>query len=148
VSSFSSLRSLADLPRCYARGKEGVNQRTVGREKEKICAVMISARRNATHTECTAANGKRLDCLGWRGNEYCYRRCYRPLTTTPKSAGWSADVSQRQLPLSVFWNANAFSILNLRATEKASLLPGGGFSPPGLKSQHIPVQLEAIGPDV
>jgi len=48
VASFSSLRSLADLPRCYARGKEDVNQRKVRREKEKICVVIISARRNAT----------------------------------------------------------------------------------------------------
>ena len=28
---------------------------------------------------------------------------------------------------------------------KASLLPGGGFAPPNLRSQHIPVQLEATG---
>jgi hypothetical protein len=33
----------------------------------------------------------------------------------------------------------------LRATEKASVRPGGGFDPSDLKSQHIPVQLEAIG---
>src|SRR5712671_4613930 len=61
------------------------------------------------------------------------------------STGCRAGVLQRQLPLSVFWNANAFSILNLRATEKPSLIPGNGFAPPDFESQHIPVQLEAIG---
>src|SRR5260370_7843028 len=43
----SSHRSLADLSRCYARGKEGVNQRTTRSEKEKICVAIISANRNA-----------------------------------------------------------------------------------------------------
>src|SRR5712671_1155657 len=61
------------------------------------------------------------------------------------STGCRAGVLQRQLPLSVFWNANTFSILNLRATEKPSLIPGNGFAPPDFESQHIPVQLEAIG---
>jgi hypothetical protein len=37
-----------DLPQCYARGKQGVNQRTARSEKEKICVVIISAKRNAT----------------------------------------------------------------------------------------------------
>jgi hypothetical protein len=44
-----------------------------------------------------------------------------PLTATPKSTGSSARVLQRQPP-SVFWKANAFSIRNLRATEKPSLI--------------------------
>src|ERR1700674_5084293 len=47
VSCFSSQRSLADLSRCYARGKQGVNQRTTRGEKEKICVAIISAKRNA-----------------------------------------------------------------------------------------------------
>jgi hypothetical protein len=62
----------------------------------------------------------------------------------PKSAGCSAVVLQRQLPLSVFWNANAFSTLNLYATDKLSLLPGDGFALPDFTSQHVPVQLDAI----
>jgi hypothetical protein len=58
---FSSLRSLADLPRCYARGKEGVNQRTVRNKKEKIRVVIISRlAKYYAHVGCTAANGKRL----------------------------------------------------------------------------------------
>ena len=63
---------------------------------------------------------------------------YGPLSATPKSTGWSAGVLQRQ-PLSVFWNANAFSIRSLRATEKPSLIAGDGVA------QHMPVQLDAIG---
>src|SRR6266567_6915100 len=63
---------------------------------------------------------------------------YGPLSATPKSTGWSAGVLQRQ-PLSVFWNANAFSIRSLRATEKPSQIAGDGFA------QHMPVQLDAIG---
>jgi len=52
---------------------------------------------------------------------------------------------QRQPPLSVFWNANAFSIFNLCATEKLSRLPGDGSAFPDFGSQHVPVQVEAIG---
>jgi adenylate cyclase len=65
---------------------------------------------------------------------------YGPLSATPRSTGWSAGVLQRQ-PLSVFWNANAFSIRSLRATEKPSRIAGDGFA------QHIPVQLDAMAPE-
>jgi hypothetical protein len=71
-------------------------------------------------------------------------RLYGPLSATPKSTGWSAGVLQRQPP-SVFWKANAFSIRNLRATEKPSLITHDGFGWPGLSLQHMPVQLDAIG---
>jgi hypothetical protein len=69
---------------------------------------------------------------------------YGPLSATPKSTGWSAGVLQRQPP-SVFWKANAFSIRNLRATEKPSLITHDGFGWPGMSLQHMPVQLDAIG---
>jgi hypothetical protein len=36
------------------------------------------------------------------------RCCYGPLTATPELTGTSADVLQRQPPLALFWNANAF----------------------------------------
>ena len=52
---------------------------------------------------------------------------------------------QRQLPLSLFRNANVFSILNLCATDILSRLPGDGLVLPDFKSQHVPVQLDAIG---
>src|SRR6266403_4218602 len=61
------------------------------------------------------------------------------------STGCRAGVLQRQPPLSVFWNANAFSILNLRATEKPSLITHDGFAWSGFSLQHMPVQLDAIG---
>jgi hypothetical protein len=73
-------------------------------------------------------------------------RPYRPPPiATPTSTGWSVVVLQRQPPLSLFWNANVFSILNRRATENPSLLPGASFGLSDFGSQHIPVQLEAIG---
>ena len=52
---------------------------------------------------------------------------------------------QRQRPLSVFWNANAFSILNRCVTDKLSRLPGDGFGLPDFESQQVPVQPDAIG---
>jgi hypothetical protein len=53
-------------------------------------------------------------------------------------------VLQRQ-PLSVFWNANAFSIRSFRAIAKPSLVTHDGFASPSFTSQHMPVQLDAIG---
>src|SRR5207302_1919614 len=58
---------------------------------------------------------------------------------------WSLAELQRQPPLSVFSNANDFSIFNLCATEKLSLLPSDGPAFPDFGSQHVPVQLDAIG---
>jgi hypothetical protein len=63
----------------------------------------------------------------------------------PKSTGCSAVVVQRQPPLSVFWNANAFSILNLWETGRLSLLSSEGFALPDFISQHVPVQPDATG---
>src|SRR5580693_2915212 len=63
----------------------------------------------------------------------------------PTSTGCSAEVSQRQLPLSVFWNANDFSIFNRCATGKLSRPPGGGLALPDFGSQQVPVQFAATG---
>jgi hypothetical protein len=54
-------------------------------------------------------------------------------------------VPQRQLPEAVLWNANVFSICTRWATEKLSLFPGVGLGFLDFGSQHVPVQLEAIG---
>jgi hypothetical protein len=54
-------------------------------------------------------------------------------------------VSQRQLPLSAFWNVNDFSTRNLLDTAKLSRLAGDGLVLPDFTSQQVPVQLEAIG---
>jgi hypothetical protein len=48
-------------------------------------------------------------------------------------------VLQRQPP--AFWNADVFSILNLCEAISA---PGDCFAWPDFKSQHMPVQLDAI----
>src|SRR5580692_5587430 len=70
---------------------------------------------------------------------------YGPLVATPTSTGCSADELQRQLPPSAFWNAKDFSILSRYPTRRLSRLPGDGFGLPDLKSQQVPVQLDAIG---
>jgi hypothetical protein len=67
VSSFPPWRSLADLSRCYARGKQGVNQRTTRKQKEKIHVAIISAKRNATRI--SGAVQQRED------NSICWEKC-------------------------------------------------------------------------
>jgi hypothetical protein len=117
LSSFSSL----DLWRicCNAR-PEGRRASIRGRyeqKKEKFRVVIRQAKGRAFRMHCNIVrmNGPSLHFI------------YGPLTATPKSTGWSAGVVQRQ-PLSVFRNANAFSIRSLRATEKPSLITHDGFS--------------------
>jgi hypothetical protein len=124
-----------------------IKRRRGAKKKRFLSSRFHQAKSVAPISGCTATSANKLkdfsgaqDELGrlLGSNSKRRRRSYGPLSATPKSTGWSAGVSQRQ-PLSVFWNANAFSILSLRATEKPSLLAGDGFA------QHMPVQLDAIG---
>src|SRR5215472_8652044 len=63
----------------------------------------------------------------------------------PEPTGCSADALQRQRPFSVFWNGKAFSIRRRTVTGKLSLLVGDdGPALPVFRSQHVPVQLDAI----
>jgi hypothetical protein len=70
-------------------------------------------------------------------------RRYGPLSAAPNSTGCSDVVLQRQPPLSAFWKANVFSTLTRCPTDRLSLLPGVGFGLPALRSQQVPVQLDA-----
>jgi hypothetical protein len=101
--------------------------------KEKFRIVIRQAKGRAFRMHC--------NIIRMNGPSLTY---YGPLSATPKSTGRSAGVLQRQ-PLSVFWNANAFSIRSFRAIAKPSLVTHDGFASPSFTSQHMPVQLDAIG---
>src|ERR1700712_695587 len=62
----------------------------------------------------------------------------------PSSIGCNAVEPQCQ-PSPDFWNAKDFLILTRCASGKLALLPGDGLACPDCRSQHEPVQAEAIG---
>ena len=108
-------------------------------------ATRVPVRRNIRRTDRTARScRKRTDCRIELPRPSLLH-CKGPPSATPTSIGSSAGVLQRQLPLSVFWKANVFSIRSLCATEKLSLLSCNGVAFPDRRSQHRPVQADAIG---
>src|SRR5580693_5827610 len=134
------LPAVVSVPPFHARGKGGVNRGTKRIEKEKICLVRsIPPAKYGAHSGCNAAT---------ENNSNCFNRLLRqgPLSAIPRSTGCSATELQRQPPPSIFWKANDFSIFILCATAKLSL-PGAGdcLALPDFKSQHVPVQPDAIG---
>src|SRR5438094_8980014 len=82
-----SQRSLADLPRCYAGEKDGVNQRPSRKSKRENLYRHVFAKRNTKRVRAAPQ----------------HRTAHRdPKFDTPSSIGCSADVVQRQLLASVF----------------------------------------------
>ena len=70
---------------------------------------------------------------------------YGPFNATPRSIGCSSSVLQCQPLSSCLRNANDFSIRSRCEISRLSRLRGVGLACPDPTSQHVPVQVEAIG---